>query len=225
MTHPEKAPRIALISATRSAIAPAVEAFRARFPEAEVWNLLDDRLLADLEAAGGMTPALEQRMHGLIRHAAASEADGILLTCSQYGPIAHGAGVEVPVLAPDEAAFAEVVGRGFGTVLVLASIDSSLDDTLARLQGEATRAGSPVRFTGAVSREARAAADRDDREALAQALSETARSHAGTVDAVFLAQYSLSPAAEAIAQALGVPVITGPDTAAVRLRTALAARS
>jgi hypothetical protein len=220
MTHPEKAPRIALISATRSAIAPAVEAFHARFPEAEVWNVLDDKLLADLETAGNMTPELEQRMHRLIRYAAA-EADGVLLTCSQYGPVAGGAGVAVPVLAPDEAAFAEVVNGGFTTVLVLASIDSSLDDTLMRLQAEATRAGSPVRFVGVVSREARAAADRDDRAALAEAIVGAVRADATRLDAVFLAQYSLSPAADAIADALGVPVITGPDTAAARLRREL----
>lgn len=218
MTTPAKTPRIALISATRSAIAPAVEAFRARFPEAEVWNLLDDKLLRDLETAGRMTPELEQRMHALIRYAAAADADGILLTCSQYGPIAADAGVEVPVLAPDEAAFAQVLGGDFATVLVLASIDSSLDDTLERLQAEAARAGSVVRFVGAVSHEARAAADRDDRAALATALRETALAHAEPVDAVFLAQYSLSPAADAVAEALGVPVVTGPDTAAVRLR-------
>lgn len=221
MTTPAKTPRIALISATRSAIGPAVEAFRTRFPEAEVWNLLDDKLLLDLETQGGMTPALEQRMHGLIRHAAAADADGILLTCSQYGPVAGGAEVEIPVLAPDEAAFAEVVEGGFTTVLVLASIDSSLDDTLERLRIEAARAGSAVRFVGAVSREARAAADRDDRAALATALRATALAHSEPVDAVFLAQYSLSPAAGAIAEALGVPVITGPDTAAVRLRAQL----
>jgi hypothetical protein len=220
MTQPEKAPRIALISATRSAIAPAVEAFHARFPEAEVWNVLDDKLLADLVTAGSMTPELEQRMHGLIRYAAAA-ADGVLLTCSQYGPIAGGAGVDVPVLAPDEAAFAEVVNGGFATVLVLASIDSSLDDTLVRLQAEATRTNSAVRLVGIVSREARAAADRDDRAALAEALVGAAHADATRVDAVFLAQYSLSPAADAIADALGVPVITGPDTAAMRLRTEL----
>jgi Asp/Glu/hydantoin racemase len=125
------------------------------------------------------------------------------------------------VLAPDEAAFTEVVTGGFATVLVLASIDTSLDDTLARLQAEATRAGSSVRFVGVVSREARAAADRDDREALAAALVEAARADAARADAVFLAQYSLSPAADALADALGIPVITGPDTAAVRLRNAL----
>lgn len=220
MTQPAQAPRIALISATRSAIAPAVEAFQSRFPGAEVWNVLDDKLLADLETAGSMTPELEQRMHGLIRYAAGA-ADGILLTCSQYGPIAGGAGVDVPVLAPDEAAFAEVVGGAYATVLVLASIDTSLDDTLARLQAAATQAGSPVRFVGIVSRDARAAADRDDREALATALVAAASAEPTATDAVFLAQYSLSPAAAALADALGVPVITGPDTAADRLRREL----
>jgi hypothetical protein len=221
MTLAGTTPRIALVSATRTAIAPAVEAFRTRFPEAEIWNLLDDRLLADLEAAGGLTPRLESRMHGLIRYAASAGADGVLLTCSQYGPVAAGAGVDIPVLAPDEAAFADVLRGAARTVLVLASIDSSLDDTLARLGAEAVRGDSAVRLVGAVSREARSAAERDDADALARALVDAARPHADAVDAVFLAQYSLSAAAGRLTAELGVPVITGPDTAAVRLRSAL----
>lgn len=221
MTPSATAPRIALISATRTAIAPAVDAFRARFPEAELWNLLDDKLLGDLETEGGMTAALESRMHELIRYAATAGADGVLLTCSQYGPVAAGAGVGIPVLAPDEAAFADIVRGGARTVLVLASIESSLHDTLTRLGDEVTRSGASVRLVGAVSPDARRAAECDDAAALARALRETACSHQGEVDAVFLAQYSLSPAADALAAELGVPVITGPDTAAVRLRAAL----
>ena len=46
-------PRIALISATPLAIAPATAAITAALPAATVWNLLDDRLLADAQTEGG----------------------------------------------------------------------------------------------------------------------------------------------------------------------------
>ena len=72
--------RIALISATPLAIAPAMAAVTEAFPDATVWNLLDDRLLADAQQAGGITPGLAARMDQLIELALAGGADGVLLT-------------------------------------------------------------------------------------------------------------------------------------------------
>lgn len=213
-------PRIALISATPAAIAPAVAGLADVFPDAEVWNLLDDRLLPDLEAAGRMTPELEARMRRLIGHAVDSGADGVLLTCSQYGPVAEAATAAVPVLAPDGAAFRAVAEGGYGSVLVLASLDSALADTTARLAAFLAHAGSATELSGAVSADALAATRTGDTEALAHALLAVARgTHA---DAVLLAQFSLAGAAEPVAAELGIPVITGPHTAATRLRDLVA---
>ena len=74
-------PVVALIHATPAAMARARAAFDERFPPAELWNLLDDRLISEAEAAGGLTPALRHRMSAPIRHAVGGGADAVLLSC------------------------------------------------------------------------------------------------------------------------------------------------
>ena len=57
------APTVALIHATPAAMAPARAAFADRFPEARLWNLLDDLLISDAEAAGsGRRPPSFRRL-------------------------------------------------------------------------------------------------------------------------------------------------------------------
>jgi hypothetical protein len=210
-------PRIALISATPAAIGPATSALATEFPAADVWNLLDDKLLADADERGGLGDDLAERMRRLIDHAVAGGADGILLTCSMYGPVARERDLALPVLAPDEAAFDEL--RGYRTILVIASLESALRDAMARLSAYVRESGATVR--GAVSPEAFEATKSGDTDRLAAALAATARNHAKGADAIFLAQYSLAPATGAVADAAGLPVVAGPVSAAIRLRDTL----
>jgi hypothetical protein len=212
-------PRIALISATPAAIGPATSALAAEFPEADVWNLLDDKLLADADEQGGLGDDLAARMRRLIDHAVAGGADGVLLTCSMYGPVARERDLGLPVLAPDEAAFDELVG--YRTILVVASLESALRDALARLSAFLTESGARATVRGVVSAEAFEATRAGDADRLATVLSTTAREHAAGADAVFLAQYSLAPATAAVAELSGLPVVAGPVSAAVRLRDTL----
>ncbi|WP_240044839.1 hypothetical protein [Streptomyces alboflavus] len=222
---PRARPRIALISATPAAIGPAVAGLAAAFPEAEPWNLLDDTLLPDAEAQGGLTPALADRMRRLIVYAVEGGAQGVLLTCSLYGPVAdslrgpsgdsppgsaagslHGLSAEradrpVPVLAADSAAFAEALAGGHRRILVLASFAGALEDSLERFRAAARAAGSPV-------------------EAVGRVIVPGEHPDPGGADAVLLAQYSLAPHAEDLASALGLPVHTGPHSAARALRLA-----
>src|SRR5262245_646305 len=62
-------PLIALIPAGEASMAPAVAAFEDEFPDAELWHLLDTRLVTDADDAGGLTPPLHDRMTTLIQYA------------------------------------------------------------------------------------------------------------------------------------------------------------
>ncbi|WP_410657667.1 hypothetical protein [Amycolatopsis sp. lyj-112] len=198
-------PRIALISATPAAIGPAVDALATEFPRAQPWNILDDRLLADV-GHSGRTSALDDRMRRLIDYAVTGGADGVLLTCSLYGEIAKQTDAPVPVLAPDEAAFDEALASGHAKVLMVASLASALSDSTARFEQAAYDKGIDVEV-GRVH-----APDK---------LVETCRGHAAGWDLVLLAQYSLSPAADELSAALGLPVVSGPRSAAVRLKAVI----
>ncbi|MDJ1134853.1 hypothetical protein [Streptomyces iconiensis] len=207
MNAPASAPRIALISATPAAIGPAVAGLAAEFPAARPWNLLDDTLLADAAARGGVVPELATRMRRLIAYAVAGGARGVLLTCSLYGPLVTRVRARVPVLAPDTAAFEAALSGGHRRVLVLASFEAALEDSLARFTAAARAAGAATEAVGAV--------------ATGPPL-DAARAYADEVDAVLLAQYSLAPHTEELAAGLGLPVHSGPQAAARALKSALA---
>jgi Asp/Glu/hydantoin racemase len=211
--------RIALIHGTPAAIVPAVAALAANFPEAEAWNLLDDKLLTDADAHGGLTPELRERMNRLIAHALAGGAAGVLLTCSMYGAVAQATHATVPVLAPDEAAFAAVAAGGYDRVLLVTSFASALDDAEKRLND--FLAGTSTRVVGAVVPAALAATKAGDDDASASSSASSIEPRRGSVDAVILGQYSLAPAAAALSARLELPVIAGPRAAAIALRAAV----
>ncbi|NEN07678.1 hypothetical protein G3T36_17620 [Diaminobutyricibacter tongyongensis] len=204
-------PLIALISATTAAIPAATAAIHERIPGAKVWNIVDDRLLTDAQAAGGVTPELEQRMGRLIEHALIEKPDSVLLTCSQYGWVARRNESAIPVLPPDDAAFEQVVARGARSILVLASIESARADTVTRLTDTLEAAGINVDIDSRVVAGASDRAAQGDNVGLLDLLLSAS---AGSHDAVFLAQYSLATVANDLAAATGKQVISGPSAAA-----------
>lgn len=217
-------PKIALISAVPAAIPPTRAALRDLLPDAVVWNILDDRLLVDADRRGGLDAGLRRRMRRLIEHALAEEADAVLLTCSLYGPVAQETHAGIPVLAPDEAAFADIAAAGYASVLVLASFDGARDDSVERLKKALREAGAISRVAGLSVPAAMAATKAGDHDALVTTLVDACVDRPADVEAVFLAQYSLAPAGDALQQAAGIPVVSGPRSAANALRRLVSAR-
>jgi hypothetical protein len=211
-------PLVALISATTSAIAPATAALAQELPGARLWNVVDDGLLSGAEGGVAMPPELVERMKRLIQYAVDGGADGILLTCSQLGFVSKLVDVPVPVDAPDDASFAEVLAGGFRTVVVVASLAGALSDTLARLEASAGAAGTTLHLEGVCVPSAAQPAAAGNSAQLAEALAAAIREPARQADAVLLAQFSLAPAAQILRQELGRPVLAGPVAAAKRLR-------
>jgi hypothetical protein len=225
-------PTVALIHATPASMPPAHTAFAERFPEARLWNLLDDRLLPDADAAGGLTPPLRRRMRSLIRHAVDGGADAVLLTCSMYGPAAveEAADSPVPVLASDQALFeavrSEVIGSGARRIVVLGPIRAGVDDTVARMRDRLADGAAPaVLITGIVVEGVRDAALAGERGKLEQLVADETRWVAPDSDLVVLGQFSIAPAQRAAQAAATVPVLSPTHVAADHLRRHLAARS
>ena len=209
--------RIALIHALRHSIAPIEAAFARLWPEAELQNLLDDRLSADLARDGRLTPAMTERFLTLARYAAAGGADGLLFTCSAFGPCIEACAealAPLPVLKPNEAMIREAVARGARIGLL-----ASFAPTLVSMPPEFPSGVSlvPRLIDGAM-----AALDRGD-GAEHDRLAALAACDLGTCDAIALAQFSLARAADAVAAATGKPVLTTPDCAVLELRRRLSA--
>lgn len=215
-------PLVAMIHAVPTAHRIAQDAFAQEFAQATVWNVLDDHLLDDANAAGGLTGALRRRMLRLIAHVVDGGAQGLLLTCSSYGEVVDTARAlwDVPVLKSDESMFKSALSGPYRRIAVVASTPPAVPAAVAQLEAlaPAVRPDRPVDIVTALSE---AAADAGPEEA-ARLLADALRAAGGTdADAVLLAQYSLTPVRDALAALLGVPVLDGAGAAARELRALL----
>ena len=213
-------PRIALIHALRHSVAPVAAAFARLWPQARLANLLDDSLSADLAAAGALTSAMTGRFLTLARYARDCGADGILFTCSAFGPCIAACAetlAPLPVLRPNEAmieAALAAAGPG-GRIGLLATFAP----TLAAMP---TEFGADARLVPCLAEGALAALDAGDAAAHDALAAAAAAGTLASCAVIALAQFSLARAADAVAAATLRPVLTTPDSAVRKMRRLVA---
>ena len=205
------APRIALIHALKHSIAPIEAAFAKAWPQARLMNLLDDSLSADLAREGQLNDAMADRFLALGGYAAATGADGILFTCSAFGPCIEAvarAHAPMPVLKPNEAMIerAAMMGRRIGLL-------STFPPTLTSMPPEFP---ASVEVVPKLAEGALAALDRGDRAAHDRLIIE-ASEDLRHCDVIALAQFSIAATAPLVAEATRRPVVTTPDSAVEKL--------
>lgn len=209
--------RIALIHALAHSPGPINAALARDWPEAERMNLLDDSLSADLARSGRLDARMTQRFLALADYAVGCGAQGILFTCSAFGPCIEAVALRhaaIPVLKPNEAMVDEAVESG-GVIGLLATFGP----TLASMPAEFPP-GTALHT--ALADGAMDALDRGDGTGHDRLAAEAARrlvDQGCTV--IALAQFSLARARDAVAAATGLPVLTTPDSAVRRLRQRL----
>ncbi len=210
--------RITLVHALKHSIVPIKAAFADHWPDARLMNLLDDSLSADLAHDGGLSAAMTERFLKLGRYAAGTGADGILFTCSAFGPCIEAvarAHAPMPVLKPNEAMIEQAVARGRRIGLL-----STFPPTLVSMPPEFP---ASVEVVPKLAEGALAALDRGDR-ATHDRLVVQASKDLRDCDLIALAQYSMAPAAAAVAEATARPVLTTPDSAVRKLKAMLSGR-
>ena len=108
-------PRVALIHALAESVRPVNDELARVWPACDRINLLDDSLSADLaRSSAGLDAAMTERFLRLAGYAILAGADGILFTCSAFGPCIEAVArrhPELPVLKPNEALIAEAATR------------------------------------------------------------------------------------------------------------------
>jgi Asp/Glu/hydantoin racemase len=210
--------RIALIHALAHSVAPIADAFERLWPEALRMNLLDDSLSADLaRSSAGLDERMTQRFLALAEYTLGTGAQGILFTCSAFGPCIDAVKrrwPDVPVLKPNEAMIGEAASAGRRIGLV-----ASFAPTLASMPAEfpATLELRPALAEGALE-----ALNRGDVATHDALVADAAATLAGSCDAIALAQFSLARAAPAVARRVGLPVLVTPDSAVRALKARLA---
>ena len=219
MTKPS---RISLIHATPLAIAPVAESFKRLWPHATVFNILEDSLTADLRTANGYIAALTARFSALTRYAVDSGADGVLFTCSAFGPAIEAARAEVsvPVLKPNEAMISQALTVG-SKIALIATFAPSIAPITAEFEESARQASKAIELHSFCVPEAWTALQRGDAETHDRLIAE-ASAKAADCDVICFAQFSMTSAAPAAQTSSGRPVLTTPDSAVTKLKALLA---
>jgi Asp/Glu/hydantoin racemase len=208
--------RIALIHALKHSIAPIEASFAQLWPDPILMNLVDDSLSADVARDGRLTTEMTDRFLALGSYAASTGANGILFTCSAFGPCIEAVARELspmPVLKPNQAMIEQAVARGHRIGLL-----STFPPTLKSM---------PPEFPGTIElvpklvEGAMAALDRGDRAEHDRLVAQASRD-LRDCDLIALAQYSMAPAATMVADATKLPVLTTPDSAVTKLKQLLA---
>jgi hypothetical protein len=209
--------RIALIHALAHSIAPVAAAFERIWPQAQRMNLLDDSLSADLaRAPAGLDERMTQRFLDLAGYAVGTGAQGLLFTCSAFGPCIDAVKArwpDLPVLKPNEAMIEEATASGGRVALV-----ASFAPTLASMPAEFP---AHVQVVPVLAHGAMQALDHGDVATHDARVADAAASVAAGCDVIALAQFSLARAAPLVSQRTGRPVLVTPDSAVRKLRARL----
>jgi Asp/Glu/hydantoin racemase len=178
-------------------------------------NLLDDSLSADLARDGRLTDAMTARFRAIGCYVVSTGADAILFTCSAFGPCIDAVArdhAQIPVLKPNEAMIEQAVKQGRRIGLL-----STFPPTLASMPVEFP---ASIQLVPKLAEGALAALDRGDRTEHDRLVVEASKA-LRDCDLIALAQYSMAPAAAAVAEATGRPVLTTPDSAVMKLKDML----
>jgi glutamate racemase len=220
-------PRIVLLHATPVAMDPIAQAMSDCWPEAQAINLLDDGLSLDRAQEGAtLSPELITRFVELGAYAVGPmRADGILATCSAFGPALDRLrdDLPIPVVKPNEPMFRAAIAAGERIVMLatFAPAVASMEDEFRALSAElGSRAQLKCRVVpGAI--EALRAHDAETHNRLVA----TAAAEIQDADAIMLAHFSTSRALEAVRRVTHLPVFAAPEAAVNSIRKLVEARA
>ena len=206
--------RIVLIHAIEMAINPIVRAFEVHWPEAEIVNILDDSLSRDRAKSDVLDCEMMDRFLKLGDYARSIDGDGILFTCSAFGPAIEAVAKqhEIPVLKPNEAMFSMALKQGKNIGMLV-----TFENSIKVMSQEFYEMAKTINNTATLN----VTLVEDAISSLKQGLvGEHNRLIADTAqelkdcDVLMLAQFSMANAWSAVSEQLDIPILTAPDAAA-----------
>jgi Asp/Glu/hydantoin racemase len=161
---------------------------------------------------------MEKRFSDLGNYAESIGADGILFTCSAFGPaidkVAYN--LTIPVLKPNEAMFEQALNTGH-KIGMLATFGQSI----ASMSKEFCEIRNSLSATGSLDTKLVEGAMEFLRQGNQTKHNELIAKTAATFkhcDVLMLAQFSMVSAKSAVFRELNVPVLTAPEAAVKKLR-------
>jgi len=203
-------------------VQPLVAQAAELLPDVRIVNLIDDSLLKDVMAAGGVTPAVTSRMKQYYKIGQEMGAVAILNACSSVGEVADAAmsSLDIPLVKIDVAMAEEAVSRA-SRIGVAATVATTLDPTVRLIEKTASRLGKEITVIRKLCEGAFDALLAGDTEKHDQLVAAGLEELAGEAELIVLAQVSMGRVADALGERITVPVLTSPRLGIQRLATVL----
>jgi Asp/Glu/hydantoin racemase len=212
---------VAVIHTGPVTVEPIKQRCKKIIPEVRIINIMDDSLLNDCRAAGGLTKAVTQRMCQYFIIAETMGVDVIFNACSSVGETVDVGRqlVSIPIVKIDEAMAEQAVASGT-KIGVVATVPTTLDPTVRLIEAKAKEQGKELAITRALCSKAfdlllAGKADEHDQEVM-----DKVKELSATVDVVVLAQCSMARLVPMLSD-VPVPVLASPDSGVQRLKEAL----
>jgi len=166
--------------------------FAEQAPNVTVRNIIDDSLLPEVLANGGVTPGVARRLCQYAVQAEAAGATLIFNQCSSVGEVADIAAkmVRVPLVKVDER-MAETACRTGSRIGVVATLPTTMGPTVRLIKRMAEKLGTQVTVTEELSAGAFEKLIAGDRKAHNEIVIASIRKLAQQVDVVVCAQGSM----------------------------------
>ena len=167
--------------------------FQAENPDIEIFNIMDDTLLKETVANGGITPKVIRRMYNYTMQAIECGADCVMGTCTSVNAAAKYIRplVDIPVLNIDEPLAREAVKAG-KKIGVLATLPTSPGAIIRLMNENAAEQGLNIEIVTKVAEGAFDVLCAGDRAKHDEMINENLYSLAKEVDAIVFAQISMS---------------------------------
>ncbi len=189
-----------------------------------VSHMVDERLLAAAREDGHVSAQTIRRFATLAALAEEGGADLIMVTCSSIGPAVDQshALLSIPLLRVDEPMADRAVAIG-SEIGVAATLQSTLDPTVALIKRRAEAAGKLVNVTPRLAEGAFEAMVSGDVEEHDRRVRTTLRDLMGTSDVIALAQASMARVVATLdTDEVSVPVLSSPGLAVERVGAVIA---
>lgn len=179
-------------------------------PDLNVRHDVDESLLAEAQASGGIGPGLAARIQQAMLNAASSGASLVVCTCSTIGGVAERAGRDRNLTTQriDRAMADAAVNLG-ARILIIATLGSAVNPARELIAHSAVASDKQIAIAETVVKDAWSYFEQAMPEAYNQKIAAAIMVGAEEADVIVLAQASMAGAIK-LCQDVAVPVLTSP---------------
>jgi Asp/Glu/hydantoin racemase len=214
---------LALVHTSATLVPVFAQLCKAKLPNVDTFNIVDDSLVRAIGAKGSLTPDIARRVESYITSAEAGGADYILVTCSSIGPAVEASAPfsAVPVLRVDQPMADQAVrsGRRIG---VIATLPTTLNPTVDLVKRRAVAAHREVDVISRLCEGAFDALMAGDAAKHDTLVAAALRELSAQVDVILLAQASMARVVDTLEESdRKIPILASPPLAIDHLATLL----